>query len=130
MGENDREVTVIVHGQVLEDLKSNGVSNFPVVVKAALEAADEVDVAATQVVVFMDSPLFPKMKARFRQGVFSIAFPFSPIILSPPFVSFSIGEKDELWLRLTYGDDTLSLKTWPPFLLGVLAVVRVSHQSV
>ena len=69
-GENDREVTVIVHGQVLEDLKSNGVSNFPVVVKAALEAADEVDVAATQVVVFMDSPLFTKMKARFRQGAF------------------------------------------------------------
>jgi hypothetical protein len=25
-GESDREVTVIVHGQVLEDLKSNGVS--------------------------------------------------------------------------------------------------------
>ena len=79
-----------------EDLKSNGVSNFPVVVKAALEAADEVDGAATQVVVFMDSPLFPKMKARLPPRVFSIAFPFSPIILSPPFVSFSIGERTTL----------------------------------
>jgi len=66
-GDNDREVTVIVSGEVLEHLKSIGVSSFPVVVKASLEAADEADRDATQVVVFMDSPLLPKMMSRFRQ---------------------------------------------------------------
>ena len=66
-GDNDTDVTVIISGQVLAHLKRIGVSSFPVVVEAALEAAEEVDWDPKQVVVLMDSPLLQKMMVRFRR---------------------------------------------------------------
>jgi len=66
-GEHDTDVTVIISGQVLEYLKSIGVSSFPVVVEAALEAAEEIDWDPKQVVVFMDSPILQKIITRVQQ---------------------------------------------------------------
>jgi len=58
---------VIISGQVLEYLKSIGVSSFPVVVEAALEAAEEIDWDPKQVVAFMDSPILQKIITRVQQ---------------------------------------------------------------
>jgi vacuolar-type H+-ATPase subunit F/Vma7 len=66
-GEHDTDVTVIISGEVLALFKSMGVSSFPAVVEAALEAAEEVDWNPKQVVVFMESPILQTMMTRVRR---------------------------------------------------------------
>jgi ABC-type molybdate transport system permease subunit len=60
------DVTVIIDGAVLRYLKQRGVFSFPMIVEAALDAAQEVDRHPKQVAVLMDTPILQSMLAKFR----------------------------------------------------------------
>ena len=60
------DVTVIIDGDVLRYLKEKGVSNFPSIIEAALDAAQEVDWHPKQVAVLTDTPILKTMVARLQ----------------------------------------------------------------
>ena len=59
-------MTVIIDGEVLRYFKQQGVSSFPMIIEAALDAAQEVDWHPTQVAVLMDTPILRSMMARLQ----------------------------------------------------------------
>ena len=65
--DNTSDVTVIIDGQVLDELKQQGVSSFPIIVEAAIDAAQEVDWQPKQVAVLKDTPILHTMIGRFRR---------------------------------------------------------------
>ena len=58
------DVTVIIDDQVLERLARLGVSDFPRIVRGALDAAQKVDGSPQQVAVLLDTPILDAMIAR------------------------------------------------------------------
>ena len=62
----DTDVTVILDGEVLDHFKREGVTDFPVIVAAALDAAEEVDGVPPQVAVLRETPIVNVMLAPFR----------------------------------------------------------------
>jgi hypothetical protein len=62
------DATVIIDGEVLRYFKQQGVAGFPMIVEAALDAAEEVDWHPTQVAVLMNTPILRAMVARFQHN--------------------------------------------------------------
>jgi hypothetical protein len=60
------DVTVIIDGEVLRYLNEKGVSSFPMIIEAALDAAQEIDWHPKQVAVLTDTPILKTMVARLQ----------------------------------------------------------------
>jgi hypothetical protein len=63
----DTDVTVIIDGEVLDDFNNRGITNFPLIVEAALDVADDVDGVPQQVAVLRETPIRDSMVAQFRR---------------------------------------------------------------
>ena len=68
-------MTVIIDRQVLDELKQQGVSSFPIIVEAAIDSAQEVDWQPKQVAVLKDTPILHTMVARFRRHGIAVTGP-------------------------------------------------------
>lgn len=64
-GKANTEVTVILSGDVMERLKEQGVTDFPLIVEKALEAARQVEWGPNQVVIFYNTPIYHDLMASF-----------------------------------------------------------------
>lgn len=64
-GQANTDVTVIFSGDVLNDLKEKGVTNFSLIVEKALEAAQQVEWGPNQVVIFRNTPIYDTLMATF-----------------------------------------------------------------